>query len=282
MAQETTEEFAHRFGLAVEGHPLAPPTPHGRQRWVLEKLKSEVGLAVSPNTMSKWFRGTARPRTDNIRKIAQVLSVDEVWLGSGRKPVAPVAEVKAEVSKARGAVLALAGTVEMSGGRVTFPDGGDDPSDLHINIGGSSFSAIVVCPKLDEGTMTYLVPEPVGDARVLSVSLDSHENCSVCLTVLDLTDCPRQSLGGYSVIVLTQGHKGQFSFDGGKPLLSPVGSLQNRQPDQLVRLCPRGCLLAASVISPHSTEGVIFTFWLKSCILAVFHELETFKLLFLL
>ena len=132
MAQETTEEFAHRFGRAVEGHPLAPPTPHGRQRWVLEKLENEAGLTVSPNTMSKWFHGTARPRPDNIRKIARVLKVDEVWLAMGQKPADQMSATMGQAESAKGAVLLVAGLVEMAGGRVTFGAKNDKAADLQI------------------------------------------------------------------------------------------------------------------------------------------------------
>lgn len=230
MPQDISKEFAYRLNQAAEGHPLAPPTPFGRQSWLREKLIKEANLKVSHNSLSKWFNGMSTPRPDNIRAIAQVLSVDEVWLGSGRKPLAPASERKSDHIKARGGVLALAGMIEMFGGRVTFPDDAarDDAPDLNINFNGSSFSAIVVVPKESEDSLTVMVSEPVGDARVLAVRVRPSEgkDCSACLTVLDLTDCPRKSLGGYSVIVLDRRPNGKFAVEGQRTLLSSIPSLE--------------------------------------------------------
>lgn len=227
MPQETSKEFAYRLNQAVEGHPLAPPTPFGRQAWLKEKLRGETRLEVSNNSISKWFNGLSTPRPDNIRKIARVLSVDDVWLGSGRKPETSAREKGLNHAKARGGALALAGLLEMQGGRVTFPDQADDPSDLRVNLGDANFSAIVVSPRETDNAWTFVVPEPLGAVRILSVTAAPGEDCgfSACLTILDLTDCPRQSLGGYSVITLDRGKDGEFSAKGQQALLSPVGSL---------------------------------------------------------
>jgi len=229
MPQDMSKEFAYRLNQAVEGHPLAPPNPFGRQSWLKGKLEQETGLKVSNNSMSKWFKGMSTPRPDNIRKIAQALSVDEVWLASGRKPLASPTERQSDHTKAQGAVLALAGLVEMSGGRVAFadPEAANNPTDLHININGSSFDAIVVSPKDAGDSLSVMLSEPVGDALILAVSLmPSPDNgCSACLSILDLTDCPRQSLGGYSVIVLNKRPNGKFSVEGQKALLGSLPSL---------------------------------------------------------
>jgi len=228
MPQETSKEFSYRLNQAVEGHPSAPPTPFGRQSWLKEKLETETGLRVSNNSLSKWFNGLSTPRPDNIRKVAQVLSVDEVWLGSGRKPETSAREKGLNHTNARGGALALAGLVEMQGGRVTFPDHDDDQSDLHINLGGTSFAAIVVSPKETDDAWSFIVSEPLGDVRILSVTATPKSDCgsSACLTILDLTGCPRQSLGGYSVITLARRKDGKFNVEGQRALLSSVASLE--------------------------------------------------------
>ena len=87
---------------------------------LLDQLKTETGLRVSPNTMSKWFSGQARPRPDNIRKIAQVLSIDEVWLSMGKKPAEFRETDCSHAGNAWGVVLLVGGLIEMAGGRVTF------------------------------------------------------------------------------------------------------------------------------------------------------------------
>ena len=226
---DTTEEFAHRFNRAVEGHPLAPPSAHGRQSWVLEKLEKEAGLKVSANTMSKWFHGTARPRPDNIRKIARVLRVDEVWLAMGQKPVQQSVGGMAGAEAARGAVLLVAGLIEIAGGRVTFPGKDHAPVDLQVNMAGDQFDAVVVVLTEQGGKTTCIVPEPVKDARILAVAgrvPPAADPCSACINLYDLTDVGRQTFGGFSVIELETRSAGRYKAEGMTRLLAPLESVE--------------------------------------------------------
>jgi len=203
MTQDTTIEFGQRLERAVDGHPLAPPTPYGRQAWLLEKLRKETGLDVSANTISKWFSGSARPRPDNIRKIAQVLRVDEVWLALGRKPTDRPEGVP-EVEKARGAASVLAGLIEMSGGRISYPKADAAPVDLHATVQGNSFDVIAASPTVDGDTFSFVVNEPARDARILAVVLAAapggENQPTVGIHLYDLTDAPRPTFGGFSVL----------------------------------------------------------------------------------
>lgn len=225
---DTTEEFAHRFNRAVEGHPLAPPSPHGRQAWVLEKLSKEAGLVVSPNTMSKWFHGTARPRQDNIRKIARTLQVDEVWLAMGQTPARQQASSLTEAQSARGAVLLVAGLIEMAGGRVTFPGKERGAADLQVNMNGDQFDAVVVVLSKQGDKSSCVVPEPVNGARILAVvsQKETGAMASSSVNIYDLTDVDRQSLGGFSVIQLEAQDNGRFKAPGMSRLLAPLESVE--------------------------------------------------------
>ncbi|WP_299549946.1 helix-turn-helix transcriptional regulator [uncultured Tateyamaria sp.] len=225
---DTTEEFAHRFNRAVEGHPLAPPSPHGRQAWVLEKLQKETGLTVSANTMSKWFHGTARPRPDNIRKIARVLQVDEVWLTMGKTPAQQQAATMPGSERAKGAALLVAGLIEMAGGRVTFPGKDQAPVDLQVNMNGDQFNAVVVVLSEQAGVSSCVVPEPVGDARILAVGChpSAAPSSTASLTIHDLTDVTRQTLGGFSVIQLEGRPEGRYKAPGVSRLLTPLESVE--------------------------------------------------------
>lgn len=218
MTQDTTIEFSKRFAQAVEAHPLSPVSPHGRQRWMLDKLKTETGVVVSPNTMSKWFNGSARPRTDNIRHLARILGVDEVWLAMGKKPVERPEQARVRAANTSGAALLVAGLVEVNGGRVTFP-AGSETYDLHINVNGSQFSAVVVTGRSTGDTLECIVPEPVGESRILVVVPQKAKtnDCPSCVSVLDATDAPRQGLGGYSVISICQKSGAFNALEQGKP-----------------------------------------------------------------
>ena len=217
MVQDTTEEFAHRFNRAVDGHPLASPTPHGRQSWVMGKLENEVGLKVSANTLSKWFKGMARPRPDNVRLIARVLKVEEVWLAMGRKPADQAASIQG-AERARGAVLMVAGLVEMSGGRVTFASPEAAPVDLQVNLEGNQFNAVIVSLTEQGKTASCVVPEPVGDSRIIAVVRHETDNCTSCIQLYDLTNIPRESLGGFSVMQLEIRKDARFKAPGVKNL----------------------------------------------------------------
>ncbi|MFU1607380.1 helix-turn-helix domain-containing protein [Sulfitobacter pontiacus] len=226
---DTTEEFAQRFNRAVEGHPLAPPTPHGRQSWVKDKLEKEAGLVVSANTMSKWFHGTARPRPDNVRKIARVLKVDEVWLAMGQKPGQQPSAGMTGTEGARGPVLMVAGLIEMAGGRVTFPSKDNATADLQVNMDGDQFSAVVVMLTEKDGKVGCVVPEPAGDARILAVAQGgaaAQSPFSACAYLYDLTDVSRQSFGGFSVIQLEKRSDGRYKAEGMSRLLAPLESVE--------------------------------------------------------
>jgi hypothetical protein len=225
MTQDTTVEFGHRLVQAVEGHPLAPLTPHGRQRWLLDKLVKETKVSVSPNTMSKWFNGTARPRPDNIRELARVLKVDEVWLTIGRKPTDSLTTMHG-MEKANGSALLLAGMIETTGGKVTFPAGEESVVDLHVNMTGQRFD-VVVCQARERGSeVDFLVSEPVRGARVIAVVLTPAETTGTAsVSLYDLTDVPRQTLGGFSVVTMERRAEGKFKVAGERALVAPLKSM---------------------------------------------------------
>ena len=204
--QETTAEFGFRLNQAIEAHPLSPPTPFGRQKWLIDKLATETGLEVSANTMHKWVNGTARPREDSVRKLARVLAVDEIWLAMGKRPgdQVGVSESAKAPASAPAHVMVLAGLIEMGGGRVTFPEGDSDTASMRANIGGKSIGVITVTGNARNGQVTYLVPEPAMDCRIVAVTSRACDGASVCVDVLDLTDVPRQHLGGYSIITVEE------------------------------------------------------------------------------
>lgn len=233
MVQESTKEFAHRFNEAVRGHPLAPATTFGMQSWLRGKLEKETGLEVSPNTMSKWFNGGATPRADNIRKIAQVLQVDEVWLSLGRRPVENRKDAATGVGNTRGPVLALAGLLEMRGARVSFQENPESPVDLQVSTPEGGVEIVVVTPRESDGVLTFVIPEPVGDARIVSVTTGpapQSPTATADLVVVDLTDCPRQFLGGYSILALTKRKDGRFKAEGQRTLIPVLDSLDALTP----------------------------------------------------
>ncbi len=190
-------------------------------------------MEVSPNTIHKWVTGTSRPREDNVRKIARVLRVDEVWLAFGKKPAATPVEEKREAAQAAGATLLLAGLIETHGGRVTFPGGEDGSPGIWVNMGNSRFGAVAVTPSITGNKCSFVVPEPVGDHRVIGLVLESadkegHPACgfSACVDLVDLTEVPRQNLGGFSVVQIERRPNGKFKVEGERSILGAMASVE--------------------------------------------------------
>ncbi|AWY09504.1 HTH-domain containing protein [Ruegeria phage vB_RpoS-V16] len=226
--QETTQEFSARLRRAIEGHPLAPPTPYGQQAWLLEKLTKETSLRVSRNAMSKWFNGQAKPRSDSIRQIAQVLKVDEVWLALGRKPTVKV-DTPENAARSRAVVLVLAGLIESGGGRVTFPGPDAAPVDLQVNFGGQSLGLVVVALAANGDKYSAVVNEPTGDARVLALCIGKPDaGClsTACVEVYDITDLPRQKFGGFSVVEFERRKGAKLKHPERKSLVAPLERLE--------------------------------------------------------
>lgn len=200
---DAAKEFSARLQQCLESTPGAPPGTYGRLTWLQRQLEQHAGLKVSVNTVHKWVNGAALPRPDNIATLAKLLQVDVVWLQMGRKPGAPASTVAVESAKTTGAVMLLAGAIEVAGGRVTFPEGKDELPHLWANIGNARFGVIVVGATFTQDAVSFIVPEPVGQSRVVAaVPAQNKAGHTFALDLLDLTGMPKQSFGGFSVVQL--------------------------------------------------------------------------------
>jgi len=213
MAQKTTEQFSERLARAVEGYPLAPPTPHGRVTWLMRELEKQIGVKVSLNTAHKWMTGASRPREDRVRDLARMLRVDEIWLAFGKAPTATPVQVESQAHRARGATLLVAGLIEVCGGRVSFAD---DGKSLSVSHDGVNFGLVPVVGQVSESKISFVVPEPVGDSRVVAVVPNARGAFDVDL--LDATRLPRQNFGGFSVFEVHIGARGSYKQADGTPL----------------------------------------------------------------
>lgn len=207
---EMAEEFSRRLQQALDTSPHAPAGQYGRLTWLQRELEKQAGVSVSVNTAHKWYHGMSLPRPDNIRAIARVLKVDEVWLSLGRSPQPSAEPATVQVGRANGAVLLVAGVIELAGGRVTFPSEGTLPH-FHANLGTARFSAVVVPCTEAAGQVSCLVPEPVGTSRVLVIRARQGRGVpAAAFDIYDITGAPRQVLGGYSLAQFTAGPKGEL------------------------------------------------------------------------
>lgn len=214
--RETTQEFARRLRQAVESHERAPDIEFGRGTWLREELAKVGGVKVSGNAVHKWWHGNAMPRRDTIRAIAKTLQVDELWLATGSKPGSRSMEPDAPVSApgdASAAALMVAGLIQMAGGRCTFGSGEGGPH-LRANIAGRDLEIMTALATGTAKKKSILVTGPTKGRRIVALVPHDPADSLVCFDLLDLTDAPRQSLGGYSVIEITRRKSGGFGFPG--------------------------------------------------------------------
>lgn len=210
--------------MSLDASRRAPQKEVGRQSWLRERLAKEKGIDVSPNSVHKWVNGSSRPREDNIRAIAEILEVDEIWLSLGRMPTAGLskksdAQSEGSATGVSPGALILAGLLQRAGGNVVFADK-DDAASLYANTGSGSTGVIVVECEEREGSLVAVIPEPVANNRIATVLLDDSSRVGV----YDLTDKPRQNFGGYSIMSLTRREDGRLEIDGSA--VSPTRSVR--------------------------------------------------------
>ncbi len=222
----TTQEFAHRLAQALESCPHAPEAEYGRLTWLQRELESRANLKVSVNSVHKWVKGMSRPRPDNIREIARILGVDEVWLAMGQKPAASADSKAVQSHKSTGAVMTLAGLIEQNGGRVTFPATDEATPHLYVNIGAERFGLIVVVPQIAGDEVSFIVPEPAKDHRVVGVvTVMGGKDLTFTTSVFDLTTAPKQTFGGFSVVQFDRDNKGALRAKGETKAVKPINSI---------------------------------------------------------
>lgn len=157
-------EFARRLSSASDNNPNVPALHFGRLVWVKAQLKSRFDIDVSKETVRKWYWGEAKPRDEKLRAIAQILEVDEAWLSLGIAPDLAPREQKKRVAEASGAVLLLAGLIQMAGGHPAFPDEDDDAAardhiDLYAIIRGAQYRFhVTLAQQLENGDLRFNVP----------------------------------------------------------------------------------------------------------------------------
>lgn len=200
---ETTEELAYRLRTSIEAHPMAPPTPYGVISWLKRELEKE-GLEVSVNTVHKWYHGASRPRPDNIRILAKVLKVDELWLAMGKKPDLAMTKSEPGAISASAANLLLAGIIEAEGGKATFITNGD--AALSVNIQGEAREVVAVLGQKSEDSkdVSFIVPEPTKGRDVIGLVQADPGKYTVAFNLTNLTNTPRENFGGFSVVKIAK------------------------------------------------------------------------------
>ncbi len=175
-------EFAKRMELAVDGKREVPRLGHGRLAWVSEQFKTRYDDDVGVATVQRWFSGMSRPREKMLRKLAAILDVDTLWLGHGISvgPIDPVENVRRSRTVGReGKLNLLAGLLQISGVKLTFPDSRDRVAvdgqvHFYAMIHGAQYRFhVVLAEESKRGLITFDVPRQARDTFVVGLVMKS-------------------------------------------------------------------------------------------------------------
>ncbi len=163
-----TEGFVKRLNQACDDVPHIIP-PHGEGRQIV--LAKKMGM--SQEGVRKWFAGEAMPRREAMRKLAQLLEVEEPWLALGITPEITEAEKRVNARNVEGAVLLVMGLMMLAGAQVAQP-GDRDPNkgfvDFYAIMRGIQFAMHVsLARRISEGHYRVIVPREYAHTRLVGV-----------------------------------------------------------------------------------------------------------------
>lgn len=194
------EDFHRRLTQACDDNPNIPPYGHGRQVWVAKKVN------VTQEAVRKWFTGEARPRTDKMRLIANLLEVDEAWLALGIAPEMDRKEKRDHHARIDGAVHLLFGMFSLAGGHCAFPSEKDSRSsyvDFYVIIRGAQL-AVHVCVgrETSRGQYEFVIPHEHQHVVCIGVIPQSGMRFNLIDLKDELVEAHKSKKGGdYSVTV---------------------------------------------------------------------------------
>lgn len=120
------KEFAKRLNEACNNNSHVPPYNFGRLTWIRKNMLEYQQEKISTETVRKWLSGESRPRPTKMKKLADLLQVEESWLSLGIKSNMDTKQRAARNVMASGAASILAGFIQIAEGSIAFPDGESD------------------------------------------------------------------------------------------------------------------------------------------------------------
>ena len=122
------EPFGIRMKQSCDANSEIPNMNDGRLVWIKNRISDE-GLAVSMQTVMRWYYGAAMPRQKKLILLSKILGVSPSWLSLGREDQ-PSANTSSRRINNDGAVNALIGHMQMEGIPCAYPETGDLKSDV--------------------------------------------------------------------------------------------------------------------------------------------------------
>jgi transcriptional regulator with XRE-family HTH domain len=208
--------FAKRLNAVCDASDQVPPYNYGRLTWFRDQMEQRFSEKVSVESVRKWFSGEVRPRPDKIKKLAQLLKVDEAWLAVGSTPELAPDEKRQRIIATNGGVNLLAGHLMIGGWTVAFPspaenlraDTGVDVYGIHqgkqyffsvpLGTAGKNGEVRFDVPNMYEGCVVVgvipVAPTEAWFVRLTTALIDSHgskKGSHVTLTVVQDGDVLR-------------------------------------------------------------------------------------------
>jgi len=128
--------FQSRLNQACRENLEVPEKGRGQQTYIAERMN------VSQEAVRKWLSGDSQPKPAAMRKLAQLLGVDHVWLALGTDNQ-ELERRKISLGKANAAHYALIGFLIESGYSCAPPDQEDGLVDIEA-IGHGVYKSIIV------------------------------------------------------------------------------------------------------------------------------------------
>jgi len=208
------DAFARRLNIACDGYSQVPPLNKGRLTWILREFASRYNMSLSLEAVRKWFSGESRPRPDKMKKLAELLQVDEVWLALGKDGDVSPREQRARNALADGAVNVVAGYIQMGGGNVAFPDEGAkaDPNsgvDIYAIIKGARYDIHVVVAKPIDNGLRFALPINFESLFLVGMVMTGSTCCELVEITADMVGAHGNRRGGHYDLDVRE-HDGQF------------------------------------------------------------------------
>jgi hypothetical protein len=166
-------DFARRLAIACDNNDRVPAHNFGRQTYIATELDKQFGVKISRETARKWFAGEARPRTDKMRALAELLRVDVAWLALGTKQAAQLSGDRQLGSLITdGAAHLVIGMFTLNGASCAFPEQHDPRAkNLHFYtiIAGRLSGVYVSLGEKVRNGFKFTIPEDCENTLVIGV-----------------------------------------------------------------------------------------------------------------
>lgn len=205
---EFRRDFVSRLKLACDESADIPPPHKGRQKYISE------ALGVAPEAASKWFKGTALPRPDKIKELAELLKVDQSWLTFGISPEMDRAERKAHSFEVHGAVHLVMGMVMLAGGHCGVPAPNDPRAayvDFYATVRGSVYPIhISLARAVGADGYELMVPREYKEVRNIGVIPTQSGSFQYLALPTSLIDAHKVLKAGQYALALERGEGRRF------------------------------------------------------------------------